>query len=399
MSETFGSFWNYFTPEHITAAFFALFIMFSVLVCPVLLTLANIVFLIFPPKKPWSNGLWISSSLATLFFGSIDSILYAGYYEMEIVDWDTPIYSWQVHTPISTEHFPTICVFALIGILGFIILLLPVKKMPPLLFVFGITFMYFGVIVDILWAVQTSTIVNDLYYIPFFALFSFDLLLMAATATRKKVIEYNEAVKNGLLLNKRFRILNDLMKRGEFLPVYAFALFFPVFALVMAVLILFGQDIDSVIKAWTETSDWVLSTRQSPPPLESNGHYLCTVAAGGHKSVVKPQRDGRRHGARITVNRQLCIANAFEQLLEERMPNIHRAVRGFYDKYGYPVSKHIRTKLSADIVYVIMKPLEWFFLFVLYIADVRPERRIAVQYLPEKDKKELLDYIDNNSEI
>ena len=80
------------------------------------------------------------------------------------------------------------------------------------------------------------------------------------------------------------------------------------------------------------------------------------------------------------MNRQLCIANAFEQLLEERAPKFHRAVRGFYDKTGYPIAKHIRSPYLADCIYFIMKPLEWVFLAVLYLFDPKPENRIAVQY-------------------
>ena len=33
-----------------------------------------------------------------------------------------------------------------------------------------------------------------------------------------------------------------------------------------------------------------------------------------------------------------------------------------------------------------MKPLEWFFLAVLYAVDVKPENRIAVQYLPKEKR-------------
>ena len=35
----------------------------------------------------------------------------------------------------------------------------------------------------------------------------------------------------------------------------------------------------------------------------------------------------------------------------------------------------------ADLIYYLMKPLEWAFLAVLYLTDVRPEDRIAVQYM------------------
>ena len=34
----------------------------------------------------------------------------------------------------------------------------------------------------------------------------------------------------------------------------------------------------------------------------------------------------------------------------------------------------------ADIIYFLMKPLEWLFLLVLYLFDTNPENRIAVQY-------------------
>lgn len=105
------------------------------------------------------------------------------------------------------------------------------------------------------------------------------------------------------------------------------------------------------------------------------------MAAGGHRKVVKPQRYGVRHGHRVIVNRQLCVANAFEQILEEKTPKFHKFVRHVYDTYGFPVAKMIKTKTAADIVYFIMKPLEWVFLIVLYLTDVKPENRIAVQYM------------------
>ncbi|MDY5144172.1 DUF6688 family protein [Actinotignum timonense] len=104
------------------------------------------------------------------------------------------------------------------------------------------------------------------------------------------------------------------------------------------------------------------------------------MAAGGHPAVVKPIRDGVRGGHRITVNRQLLIANAFEQVLEEKTPRAHRAIRSFYNRYGFPLSRLIRTRLAADIVWIAMKPLEWLFLAVIYLVDARPEDRIAIQY-------------------
>ena len=61
-------------------------------------------------------------------------------------------------------------------------------------------------------------------------------------------------------------------------------------------------------------------------------------------------------------------------------PRLHRAVRRFYDNYGFPIAKFIRSPYMADGIYLAMKPLEWLFLAVLYCTDPRPEDRIAVQY-------------------
>ena len=49
----------------------------------------------------------------------------------------------------------------------------------------------------------------------------------------------------------------------------------------------------------------------------------------------------------------------------------------------------LNTKLQADLVYIVMKPLEWFFLICLYTFDIKPENRIAMQYTGRK-KEELL---------
>ncbi len=136
-----------------------------------------------------------------------------------------------------------------------------------------------------------------------------------------------------------------------------------------------------MIKMWTNTSDWILSQKVSPPSVTFDEHYLCTVGASGHRKIVKPLRIGVRHGHRIVVNRQLLIANAFEQAIEEKLPRTHRLIRRIYDKYGYPISRHIKKAWQADLIYFLVKPLEWFFLIVLYLTDTKPENRIAIQYI------------------
>jgi hypothetical protein len=173
-----------------------------------------------------------------------------------------------------------------------------------------------------------------------------------------------------------YNVINNLSKYSIFI----FIVFFFVIALLEILFVLLGQGLDAPFKAFTDTADWTFSKQTPPPPLEYDGHYLCTVAAGGHKKVVKPLRLGTRRKETIVVNRQLCIANAFEELIQERMPRFHRWIRHTYDTYGYPLSKKITTPTRADFIYIMMKPLEWMFLIVLYTFDLRPEQRIARQY-------------------
>ena len=174
--------------------------------------------------------------------------------------------------------------------------------------------------------------------------------------------------------------LSGILNNSKRWPLIALIMMIPLLGIMICILMIFGQAPDAAIKAFTETADFRLSQKIPPQQLYYDEHYLCTVAAGGDRKVVKPLRMGIRHGHPVVVNRQLCVANAFEQVLEERTPRFHKAVRSFYDTHGFPVARLIRTKKAADIVYFIMKPLELVFLIVLYLTDVHPEDRIAMQY-------------------
>ncbi len=166
----------------------------------------------------------------------------------------------------------------------------------------------------------------------------------------------------------------------------------PLLLIVQAVLFLFGQQPDSVITQFTESCGYLLSKYQD---CSCGGeHYLCSIAANGNKKLVKPTRFGVRANERIIVNRQLLIANAFENWLEDHTPKLHRVIRNSYDACNIPVNEWSKHKKFANILYVLMKPLEWLFLLWLYIFDKKPEDRIAKQYYP---KEELNKYINNNS--
>jgi hypothetical protein len=126
------------------------------------------------------------------------------------------------------------------------------------------------------------------------------------------------------------------------------------------------------------TCGWTLSTL-TPPPADC--HYLCTVAAQGHPWLVRPLRLGQRRGRTIVVNRQLAVANAFEDLLHERWPTMGRVARATYDRLGRPISHHITSPWLADAIWLGMLPAQSLFELTLLLADPgEPEDRIDRMY-------------------
>lgn len=324
--------------------------------------------------------------------------------------WDPVVYSQPInrlmvfasaHEPVAGEHVMTLIVIAVVGFLAYLILKYAGRHLAPLAKVFCIGGIYGGVIVNVLFLMQLlcgarpvdispgqvfgENIVYILCECVVPVLFLIHVGRMFSGFIRQQAEEQEKIRYEG---NNFLAGCNRFLCKGINLYWAAFLAMIPLYGIVICILCLFGQKPDSVIKAFTQTSDWILSGEISPPPVEYDAHYLCTVSLRGHRGLVKPIRYGIRRGDRIVVNRQLCVANAFEQLLQERTLRFHKAVRHFYDTYGYPISKWITNPWSADVVYLIMKPLEWIFVAVLYLFDEKPENRICSQYLPLEYQKQ-----------
>lgn len=345
----------------------------AIVVLPFLLSIINIFsFIKYIVKKRETKRIKIIEIISA-FIGFIYLFLSFGLYNIKWASWNTRIYVFELHSMIEPKYAATVITFMVIAFIGYFYLkLVDCEKQPPLLSALSIACVYMGIIICSIWCIQT------IKYFPMILL-ALNYILIFIKIIIKTVYEKSILIKENKVTLK-FQCLSNLMKKAYMLPAVAFVLLIPLSGIVIAVLFLFGQAPDSFIKAWTETAEWTMSQRQSPPPLPYEGHYLCTVAANGHKRIVKPLRTGKRHGHTVIVNRQLCIANAFEQVIEEKAPRFHHIIRTIYDKTGYPISKHIKGKACCDIVYFIMKPLEWIFLIVLYCVDTKPENRISVQY-------------------
>lgn len=350
---------------------------------PLVLTLINLTAIFFGCVNPQYIRKGKHFEWLTLLLGMLYSLLLFPFTDINFADWTVTLYNTQKHTPIWTEGAPTILILAAVGILGYLFLSCSrIAKVPPLITVLEIAAMYSGMVQCILWIIQI--IRWDVIYL-YLCLFPLNCILIGIKVIRLKVLEWQREQPEQMkcFKNRHIQWLNEKFRRSDIWPAAAFLLMWPLLGIIICILLLFGQQPDSAIRAWTETSDWNLSLHTAPQNIYYDEHYLCTVAAGGHRKVVKPIRMGVRHGHPVIVNRQLCVANAFEQILEERVPDLHRRIRNFYDRYGFPIAKLIRSPYAADVVYFIMKPLEWVFLLVIYATDVKPENRIAVQYLPK----------------
>lgn len=371
-------------PQYLLAPIFTALIIGGLCIYPFLLTLINLVSLFKQIKDTFGKRKMKQFEFITIMLGLIYSIICLDISDIMInSEWSEQLYNAQLHQPVWTNGISSSIVLCIIGIIGYLILsFIKLEKMPPLIIVLAIAAMYLGMLECIIWCIQ---IFSPEYFI--LCLFPFNCIIIGIKTIRYKITEWNAMEQNNhnvYIDNPILGYFQGKLIHAAFWPIIAFVLMWPLLGIVLCFLILFGQKPDYLIKAWTETADWRLSQKTGPPNLHMDEHYLCTVAAGGHDKIVKPIRMGERHGHRVVVNRQLCIANAFEQILEERTPRFHKYVRHIYDTYGFPIAKLIRTKVAADIVYLLMKPLEWIFLIVLYLCDTKPENRIAVQYLPKR---------------
>lgn len=329
-------------------------------------------------KKPKHEKL---ISTLTVFVGGILYLMLHALDLEEAGDWKEAIYPNQYHYSLSPRYW-AVALIVIVGFIGYFVLLYEsAEKLPPLIAVLSICMLILMNVFQLVYAVQLSKNVDRIDCLLY--VYHANILILSARIIQKHMVEEVEILKNRISEGNGRKGINAFVNKIDSISKYSICIFIALFfviAIIEIIFVLMGQGIDAPIKIFTDTADWTFSKQIPPPPLEYKGHYLCTVAAGGHRKIVKPIRLGTRRNATIVVNRQLCVANAFEEMLQERVPGLHRRVRLFYDSYGYPVSKVITTPLRADLIYLMMKPMEWIFLIALYMVDSRPEQRIARQY-------------------
>lgn len=353
-------------------------------IIPAVLTVWNIYNCV-SEKPKWGR---VVPCLTLWLGGNLYMLLHVVSFDMA-GEWDEVIYTIQYHNTISSEY-RLMFFIVLIGLAAYLILLfVHAEKLPPLLSAILISFLILMNAIQIVYAIQLAKHIDGMELMLY--VYHLNILILSAGVIRRHMKEMAVLFKNRSSDDaesggrKKFIYKMDSLSKYS---IFIFVVLFFVVAVLEIVFVFLGQGLDAPIKAFTQTADWTFSQQIPPPPKEYDGHYLCTVAAGGHKRIVKPLRPGTRRGQTIVVNRQLCIANAFEEVIQEKMPRFHGRIRYIYDTYGYPLSRVITSPARADFVYFVMKPLEWIFLVFLYLVDLRPEQRIARQYSYKQAEEE-----------
>lgn len=293
----------------------------------------------------------------------------------------------ECYTPFEVKNSLTIGIYYSLFVFAALNFWIKGFKLPPLTFVLLMSAFTIGSILNIFVLCQVSEhntftlgYVDSASHICYFIFFPILNCIISFLFFRKLIKHKSEFIKDKTYSNKFLNFCNQLVLKSDKLPLIAILLSLPIFVLITIVLLVFGQDSDTIVKVFTDTTTWRFSQQMHPPILDHNGHYLCTVAAKGNPEFVKPIFLGKRNGKTIIVNRQLQIANAFEELVRDISPKSHKLIRALYDKYGYNLSRKINNSYSSTITYFLMKPLEWIFLIFLYLFCLNPEEKIKKQY-------------------
>jgi hypothetical protein len=286
----------------------------------------------------------------------------------------------------SPNHKLTIYLLVSICIIAYFYSSFKESIYSPILEVATNCFLLFGIVLNIVIAIQVDLFISLFGNLPIIILFLFQLI------NNQKHFSQYSANYSPYGKNSWEKLAWKVLKLKPIYKIPILLIFcLPLLTIITSFLLLFGQKPDSLIKAFTDTYKHGFSQLDHLcDNVDCGGHFLCSVAANGHKKIVKPERYGERAGKRIICNRQLLISNAFEELVEQEFPNTHQIIRLNYNKVGNMIHRYynvFNNKYLADFIYFLMKPLELLFLLTLYTFDKRPENRISKQYLSPLDRQ------------
>lgn len=289
----------------------------------------------------------------------------------------------------SPEHRPGIYILIFLYTIAYMVNIFRAGILTPIAELGLNVMLILGLILNVLFCIHFTTTEEGMLFWLFGNVPMIMLLLITMAENQKllkKAIDSDAYRFNTRLGKIGVGILNQ--KPILRYPILTLLLI-PILLLLSLMLLLCGQKPDSLIRAFTDTYQHGFSQLDHLcENVECGGHFLCSVGANGHPKIVKPIRYGERNGRKIICTRQLLISNAFEELVQEKCPRVHKIIRHNYNKVGRLIQRYygiFTNKYISDLVYICMKPLELLFLLTLYTFDKKPENRIAKQYLAKSD--------------
>ncbi|MBT5611257.1 MAG: hypothetical protein HN742_02050 [Lentisphaerae bacterium] len=112
-----------------------------------------------------------------------------------------------------------------------------------------------------------------------------------------------------------------------------------------------------------------LSLPDNPPDC-----FVVTAALRGHEPIVGPFSDVERRGVPRIANSQLATFWKFERLWSLHCPRTHRLFRGTYNRVGPQIAARITSRITADLVYLLLKPAEAFAATIVWFDELKERR-------------------------
>lgn len=161
-------------------------LLFLFFIVPIIITFMNLYYIFAKPGK-----LKIAAETLTWILGPMFSAILYEYLGIG-GEWQEQLHSneYVVHLPVSGDYVLTVLVLFSLGILGYFLLKLASKRLPPLVKILSISFLYLGCSVCGLWIVQVLGRADG--YTVYLALFPFNMILLAASVVRTIVEEQRE---------------------------------------------------------------------------------------------------------------------------------------------------------------------------------------------------------------
>lgn len=111
----------------------------------------------------------------------------------------------------------------------------------------------------------------------------------------------------------------------------------------------------AVAVAWLVKIPLAMAMYRELPETAPEDCFVVTAATRGHRGFVGSWFDS---GQKRLLNQQLLTFWAFEKWLNKFSPRGHRWLRAVYNRVGPVVARMIVFRWQADVIYILLKPLE-----------------------------------------